>query len=271
MARINIEDQLFTDGRFLQLSSKHGQIKALGMMVMAFRLAQTFWVKDRSKIPTETFLFNESFEDIIAVGLASQCDDGVYVNGSFEQFDWILKRSENGKKGGRPKAKANQDETKTKPKNNLEITKSEPTEKPQSQSQSQSLINNTPLPPSGDGVTFETKCEKIAEIWNDIAVEMGLPSVKQPLSDKRKRKMREPLKELPEINQWVKAISGIAASDFHLGKNDRRWKADFDWFFQSTKNNYLKMLELYENTKWADDGDEQAGIGSSEKPDEIPV
>ena len=134
------------------------------------------------------------------------------------------------------------------------------------------LINNTILNNSGkDEVTFDKKCEVIADIWNDIAVGLGLPSVKQPLSDKRKRKMREPLKELPEVQQWVKAISGIKASDFHLGKNNTGWKADFDWFFQSTKNNYLKMLELYENTKWADDGDEQAGIGSSEKPDEIPV
>ena len=39
----------------------------------------------------------------------------------------------------------------------------------------------------------------------------------------------------------------IVDSDFLMGKNDRRWAADFDWIFQN-KSNWLKVLEgRYQN------------------------
>ena len=142
MARINLEDQLFNDGRFKQLEAIKGVIMAQGMIVQAFKLAQMYWTKkdaQRSSIPKAVFLALPEMQLIIDVGLAHEKEDGtVYVSGTEEAFEWVLKRTENGTKGGRPRGKKSDLETKAKPKRNLNITKAKPTDNPQSQSQSQS-------------------------------------------------------------------------------------------------------------------------------------
>ena len=203
MARINIEDQLFTDGRFIQLVNKHGNIKAIGMMVMAYRLAQTYWVKNRSLIPSEIFLFNESFSDIVAVGLAEKRDDKIYVCGSKEQFDWVLIRSENGKKGGRPK-------TKSKPNDNLNITKdepkynlSEPNDNPQSQSQSQS---------QSQVVVEDDHKKETEEVWNQIQYSFGYP--RDLFDEVVKDAYLIFLTQAPETRKWKRFLS-------HYFKNEK--------------------------------------------------
>lgn len=85
--------------------------------------------------------------------------------------------------------------------------------------------------------------EILAEIWNDVASELNLSKVTTPLSEKRVKLCKAAIKSMPSLERWKMAFSGIASSDFHLGKNDREWKASFDWLIQSTKENYLRMAE----------------------------
>lgn len=97
MARINIEDSLFTDPRYIKLVIKTGdQYKALGLLFAAFQLAQKHWLRHK-KIPKENWI--SDFNDLLDCGLAEILDCGsVYIKGSKEQFGWLEQRSEAGKK-----------------------------------------------------------------------------------------------------------------------------------------------------------------------------
>jgi hypothetical protein len=99
MARINIEDSIYQDYRFIDLREKVGDhYKALGILISAWALAQKHYlttVNDRS-IP-----FNEwdrsPFGVILEVGLATKGNMGVKLCGSDKQFSWLLQRSNAGK------------------------------------------------------------------------------------------------------------------------------------------------------------------------------
>ncbi len=92
MARINLEDSLFADPRFMKLCVKLGdELKAVGALVMAFRLSQEFWGNDRQRIPTDRWAsLGSAAESIIEVGLARIEPSGVYVCGSEQQHEWIF-------------------------------------------------------------------------------------------------------------------------------------------------------------------------------------
>lgn len=96
MARINIEDSIFSDPKYLNLMIKVGdQYKALGLLVTAFKLAQTHWLKHQS-IPAHNWL--KDLDVLIDCGLAELLENGaVYVKGSKEQFSWLSQKSEAGK------------------------------------------------------------------------------------------------------------------------------------------------------------------------------
>lgn len=90
---------------------------------------------------------------------------------------------------------------------------------------------------------FYEKADRIAEMWNDMATQFDLPKVKLPLSKDRLKRLREPLKEFPDAKDWVDIIFTVPDNDFNLGVNDRKWKANFDWLFHTTKFNYRKLWE----------------------------
>lgn len=89
--------------------------------------------------------------------------------------------------------------------------------------------------------------DAIAEIWNIVAKPNMLPCVKIPLSKDRIKQMQKPMKEFTEIRDWEKIIEQIQENPFNLGENERKWKANFDWLFNSTKFNYRKLWEAYES------------------------
>lgn len=100
MARINIEDSLWADQRFIQLCIKTGDMaKAVGAVLLAFKLAQRFWVPDQRNIPSVQFRSTPLASDLIEVGLAEYFDNEqfVYVKGTKEQFGWLIQRSQAGK------------------------------------------------------------------------------------------------------------------------------------------------------------------------------
>ena len=94
-----------------------------------------------------------------------------------------------------------------------------------------------------DVIDFNLKAERIAEVWNDMASQFDLPQVKLPLSKDRLKRIMEPLKEFKEASEWTDIIFTVPDNDFNLGINDRKWKANFDWLFHTTKFNYRKLWE----------------------------
>jgi len=123
MARINIEDSLFKDDRFLELVARLGnKTLALGVIVEAFILAQKHYLKESNDrlIPLSEWerSLNGSKRDVtgangeqrmtygkilLEVDLAENRPNGIYVRGSENKFGWLLQRSNAGKKGKRLK------------------------------------------------------------------------------------------------------------------------------------------------------------------------
>jgi len=107
MARINVEDSIFKDGRFFKLSMRLGsQERALGSLVMAWVLAQKWWLKSAHRtIPIDDWKRSLTVVDeILECGFAEITDTGVYVSGSREQFGWLEQRSQAGRKNIREKS-----------------------------------------------------------------------------------------------------------------------------------------------------------------------
>ncbi len=107
MPRINIEDSLYKDDRFINLMLKvGGKWTAIGMVVSAWTLAQRHYLDESNDrcIP-----FNDwersNLGIIQEVGLAEIREKGVYVCGSEQQFGWLVQRSEAGKKSAESKNK----------------------------------------------------------------------------------------------------------------------------------------------------------------------
>lgn len=108
MARINIEDSLYRDGRFIKLCIKLGnKWTALGALIEAWALAQTYVnIEDPcGLIPLIDWGKKEICQAIIDVGLAEIRDDRVYMRGAAEQFHWLWERKIAGRKGGLATAK----------------------------------------------------------------------------------------------------------------------------------------------------------------------
>lgn len=101
MARINVEDSIYRDPRFLQLAMKLGgdMDRALGGLVRAWDLAQRWYLRTPDKmIPLSEWNDRQIPQAIVEVGLAEIIQDRVRVKGSDEQFRWLIQKSEAGRK-----------------------------------------------------------------------------------------------------------------------------------------------------------------------------
>ena len=90
--------------------------------------------------------------------------------------------------------------------------------------------------------------EEIKELYNSTCNSL---SKVRSVSSTRKRHLKARWKQLDfNIDTFQEAFEKVEASDFCTGKNDRGWKADFDWLIKND-NNIIKVLEgKYDN----DDG-----------------
>lgn len=97
----------------------------------------------------------------------------------------------------------------------------------------------------------EYPCAEIVKVWNEVCV--SLPKVLR-LSDARRDKVKARLREWggnnPEemIAKAREYFNRIEASDFLTGRSGK-WKASFDWLFDS-RNNWIKVAEgNYDNKR----------------------
>lgn len=119
MARLNIEDSIYSDHRFLFVADSIGRFSAMGQMVYLMKLAQKFWAQGKLRIPTRIYEISGFSELFLESGMVDKNDDGYYLSGSEEHFSWLIAKIENGKKGGRPKSTSNKNNDVIKPNDNL--------------------------------------------------------------------------------------------------------------------------------------------------------
>jgi len=127
VARINIEDSLFTDPYFMHLCALlKSDIKAIGYFVKIARLAQSFWKNGKQLIPKSIYEYQKFPSAITESKMVVLKENGYYLHGSEKNFAWIFSKRENGKLGGRPaKVIENKGISKTET-----ITETEPTNNP---------------------------------------------------------------------------------------------------------------------------------------------
>jgi len=87
------------------------------------------------------------------------------------------------------------------------------------------------LSSSGDDVSAaEFGPDELAEVWNETAPP-ECPRVRE-LSEKRRARARQRLRENPEPEFWRAAIETMHHRPFLRGRGPRGWRADFDWLLQ---------------------------------------
>ena len=115
MARINLDNEFWDEPRVELLEAKIGSTErnlkheARGCFVSAVRLAQKYWAPKKGKpeglIPHNIWSAS-GFDILIDVGLAELRDEGIYVKGSKENFQWLVERRKAGKRGGKNSGKS---------------------------------------------------------------------------------------------------------------------------------------------------------------------
>ncbi len=160
MARLNFEDKIGTDPRFLALVLKLGDAeKAIGRLYFFWSKAQQSWANSSKscqtlandskacQMPANAGLihqndFRPEWDVLIEVGFCEKRPDGYYAKGAEEHFGWLKERKAAASRGGIAKA------SKTKQKL-AKAAKRCPLTPSLSLALSQSPADSTAAPPSG--------------------------------------------------------------------------------------------------------------------------
>jgi len=99
-----------------------------------------------------------------------------------------------------------------------------------------------------DELEVKRSKDTLVELWNSTCVD--LPKVKF-LSNSREKKIKDRLKEHPEIEFWTEVFEKCQNTAFLRGENKSGWKVTFNWLFLND-NNALKVIEgNYEKERFA--------------------
>ena len=85
-------------------------------------------------------------------------------------------------------------------------------------------------------------CVEFLTYWNSHG---NLPKI-VTFTEHRKRTLATRSKEPEFANKWKLIVDKLSRSPFHIGQNNRKWRATVDWLLKNDTN-YVKILEL-ENT-----------------------
>lgn len=104
MARINIEDSVYRDQRFLDLCiSYQCKFRALGALVALWSIGQDYWKRDRALIPKDKWAQQRLPVELIELGFVIEKTHGFEVDGAENHFAWLVQKVNAGKKGGSSK------------------------------------------------------------------------------------------------------------------------------------------------------------------------
>ncbi len=88
--------------------------------------------------------------------------------------------------------------------------------------------------------TDNHEVSEAVESWNRLAKEIGLAEV-QRITPKRRASCRARLRECGGMKGWLAALGKIRDSPFLRGRNDRGWRADFDFVIR--EGSFTKIME----------------------------
>jgi hypothetical protein len=232
MARLNIEDSLFDDKRFIKLAALfNSKIKAIGWWVVVAKVAQSYWKDGKEHIPESIYKYNKIPKEFIESGLIEKTEFGYYLAGSEENFAWISSKVANGKKGGRPPQVIETKEEGLTYAESYGKATDNPLTLPLSLSQSNTNICEPSVVPSVD---------RFIDCWNQMAKQAGLPrSVK--LKPEFRAKAKKVMEELETEENLIAALVQVPQNPFNLGKTGGKWKANIVWFLKSGKA--IELLE----------------------------
>lgn len=159
MARINVEDEWFSDPRrerFAILLSKknnesldEGYLRADGMSIRIWHFAQKYWFK-KELIPLHAWN-GAGFDDLFfECGLAEKKDDGIYVRGSKRHFEWYFEKCEKLKERASLGGKARQAAAKRDQSGRFEAKNIQPTP-------AESQLTSSPTSPSSSSSSSSSK------------------------------------------------------------------------------------------------------------------
>ncbi len=105
--RINIESELWSDPRFIELCIKLGSSYAgIGAVVTAWVIAQRHADAETDVVPMREWVASNLPRALIDVGLAEERDGGVYVKGTSRHLAWLKAKRAAGQVGGKASAEA---------------------------------------------------------------------------------------------------------------------------------------------------------------------
>jgi hypothetical protein len=74
-----------------------------------------------------------------------------------------------------------------------------------------------------------TSTDSVVTQWNELP---GVCHVRPPLSSKRLKTLLARMREPGWLDSLPQALAAIQSNPFFQGKNDRNWRATFDWFIR---------------------------------------
>lgn len=221
--RLNIEASWWTDPLREKLAEKVGStLLADAVAIRAWLLSQEYWAKGRRLIPRPKFDLLPHCEALLSSGMAKVEGDFVYIEGSKEKHEWLMKRSESGKLGA-------------------EITNKKVRQTPAKRRQ-------TPPSSSFSGSNSKTNTENpltprgVLEIWNS---NRGALPEGTTLNPSRERAAKSRVRENGDPAYWEKIVKAIASNPFCRGENDRGWVATIDYLLRP--NTHVRVAELLES------------------------
>jgi len=233
--RLNIDDSLYSDPRFMRLCAllDGNYAAAIGFCVIAWTLGQKWYrISPNTFIPLAEWRNAHITEAFLSSGLAVRHEDGIEIVGADDHFGWLPERAAAGKKGGDAKARNHREKSLA----NASKRKQNVASYSYSYSYSKEL---NPRESSGDDP------HPIFLAWNTHRGK--LPEAKG-MSPKRARDAAARWRENPSQEYWVRVVQAVVNSPFCCGNNDRGWKATFDWLLQP--DTHLRALEgKYDNQK----------------------
>lgn len=272
MARINIDEKwLSKDPRRKKF------VKAVGDEDKADGLALRFWVLGQEAYSSGKLVNKKQFymlpyaKEFLSCELAEERDGGIYIKGSKRRMEWYRKMIAGAAKGGAQKSTAKaqaakkREEAKRHKKTETEElqelkhkppqalpTNHKPSQASYSYSSSYSYSNSDSGSES-DSRKKENIATEVAhpphpllEVWNSHRG--NLPKAKSCVGARLKKAKERWREQSPE--EWIGTVKRLAESNFCNGKNDRGWRADFDFLLKP--ETWAKANEgKYDNHKGA--------------------
>jgi hypothetical protein len=239
MSRLNIEDSLFADARFMDFCVMlKSEVKAIGWWVKVARLAQSYWKNNKELIPEAAYKFHRFPKELIDCKIVEKRLSGYYLCGSEENFAWIFSQVENGKRGGRPRQVANI----TQEQHNPNSTLAKPTANPPTPTPTPTLLATATI----DGVNDVKQSVKMFMTWwNKAAEEIDIIKVYE--SPDNIALIARHIAENPDMEFWKKAINAISLDSFYQGSNRSKAKMNIGWFFKN--RTVANLMDVHETKK----------------------